>query len=168
MVFKRVVAFSLCNCWHFCKFLNFFCTYLVCKFFRLEVLPGLFCKLFPSLVQKGPYHKCHLCSPNSPSSLFVLNFRLHIGSAFYNGHRQSAKETSSHRWSLPDPEFCPILGKITQQRQEKGFSDVQYPQESDQYSSHFTTLKNNCGLIFKFTVLQIILVWLKRPTFSSK
>ena len=33
----------------FAQFISFFCTYFVRLFFRLEVLPVLFCKFFPSL-----------------------------------------------------------------------------------------------------------------------
>ena len=39
-------------CW-FCTILSNFCTYFVCKIFRHEVVPLLFCKLFPSLGKFG-------------------------------------------------------------------------------------------------------------------
>ena len=55
LIFTAVLIFGLCMhaviaifsifapfCTNFC----FFCTYFVCKFFRLKVLPVLFCKLF--------------------------------------------------------------------------------------------------------------------------
>ena len=35
---------------HFCMILIIFCSYFVYSFFRLKVLPVLFCKLFPSLL----------------------------------------------------------------------------------------------------------------------
>ena len=63
LTFHSYVNFRIfvCNFWHFCTLLSFFSTYFVCWLFRLEVLPVLFCKLFPSLSWYTNYFILYVC-----------------------------------------------------------------------------------------------------------
>ena len=64
---KNVFAF-LCSIFDFCTILSIFCTYFVCKTFRLKILPVLFWKLFPSLLPLPP----HLSWLRLPPSLRLI------------------------------------------------------------------------------------------------
>ena len=67
--FKSVCLF----CANFCTILSIFCTYFVCKFVRLIILPVLFCKLFPSLPRNHEIPSLVTSRPSNTKAWYLVD-----------------------------------------------------------------------------------------------